>query len=353
MKQSRGFAWLPILIMMGIVLVLGGGAYVATQQKAPEKTPIYQQATTTLTNPPATQASQNTKATVQESATLNPVGSLSAGSFTLSGKVINTLNLQIVLIPISYAGSTNYSAVFGTDSNLPANFVAVREENISITTATNSWSAPITGVSDGQYKVAFYDPSNKTLIGMSNPITVSVSATMAVPGMSKYTDTEFGFSFWYPSEWTVSRYGSTGGGQITQLYTLTDPSNRKIADINEAPTTYLDRWINSSTMERFYFDKETHTWMQDIIGTASSSADVSVNTMGGLHMLSWSFVPATKSLIVPLAASRFIDVESANGTNITLLAKTIMATDPSVATPISQAQQQATIQAEKDAYAKL
>jgi len=35
--------------------------------------------------------------------------------------------------------------------------------------------------------------------------TQTASSTVSVPGMSKYTDTEFGFSFWYPSGWKVVR----------------------------------------------------------------------------------------------------------------------------------------------------
>jgi hypothetical protein len=57
--------------------------------------------------------------------------------------------------------------------------------------------------------------------------------------------------------------------------------------------------------------------------------------------------------IIPLSASHFlvISTDDVGGyTNQKYLVNTIVATDPSVATPVSQAEQIKTIQAEKTAY---
>ena len=88
----------------------------------------------------------------------------------------------------------------------------------------------------------------------------------------------------------------------------------------------------------------TWTLEKGLSGAGTKPADVSTNTMGGLHILLGS--------IVPLTAHDFVVVDS-YGTSapINTVINTIVATDPSVATPVSAAQQEAAIQAEKAAYA--
>jgi hypothetical protein len=84
-------------------------------------------------------------------------------------------------------------------------------------------------------------------------------------------------------------------------------------------------------------------------------ANVSRNTMGGLHML-YEGMESVYGSIVPVSTQHFLIVAPAidgiyGPAEAELLAKTIVATDPSVATPVSAAEQLATIQAERDAYA--
>ena len=78
------------------------------------------------------------------------------------------------------------------------------------------------------------------------------------------------------------------------------------------------------------------------------AADVSNNTMGGVHMFAGT--SRYYSTIMPLSAHNFVVAISPNGTRIDPLIKTIIATDPSVATPVSKTEQIATIQAEVSAY---
>jgi len=56
--------------------------------------------------------------------------------------------------------------------------------------------------------------------------------------------------------------------------------------------------------------------------------------------------------IIPLSAENFVIVDDGGGANATPLAKTVVALDPSVATPDSAAVQTQTIQAEKTSLAQ-
>ena len=101
----------------------------------------------------------------------------------------------------------------------------------------------------------------------------------------------------------------------------------------------------------FTFNIGAQQWMnEDLLTKKSSAMDMSQKTMGGLYLLYYG-------AFVPLGTEKFIAVGSNNGNNpygevlpITPFDKTIMATDPAVATPVSAAEQIKIIQAEKDAY---
>ena len=83
-----------------------------------------------------------------------------------------------------------------------------------------------------------------------------------------------------------------------------------------------------------------------------TAADVSNNTMGGLHIFPGALRFGANS-IVPLSASHFLIIstnDSAGNIRQNNLVDTIVATDSSVATPWSAALQTQTIQAEKTAY---
>ena len=202
--------------------------------------------------------------------------------------------------------------------------------------------------------------------------------TSATTSMSQYTDTDFGFSFWYPSSWTVTKTTPTSKD---------DQGWFKDGSVMSVLEVHGTRWSNGVTIEEFYspslaitelgetmsaspvgvdqtyyFDTHAHAWMYKNLtdetnrpsGTISP-ADISHNTMGGLHIFEGAARYAT-NVIVPLSASNFLDI-SLNGdigfADERYLADTITATDPSVATPTSTEVQLQTIQAEKDAYGAL
>lgn len=215
-------------------------------------------------------------------------------------------------------------------------------------------------------------------------VNVVNSQSISLPGMTKYTDADFGFSFWYPSGWTVTNSGVSEhqiyyypGGTVTKQLTVRsniNPSNAIAIEEFYSPTKEITvQGINPSHAgasnqppeQHYYFDASTHTWMvstpatlqhDDRYGTPytlpanTQAADVSHNTMGGLHMLPVDCL--TK--VIPISAHNFVifsyNCSSAADDRGDYLAKTILATNPSVATPVSAAEQIATIQAEQRAY---
>ena len=180
----------------------------------------------------------------------------------------------------------------------------------------------------------------------------SEGSAVSVSGMQKYTDPDFGFSFWYPSKWNVSTLNVTPDS----LY-LNDANGKTIFIISRFSGSTIDIGPGRYDDQQFYFNSSMHTWMtqhmtdaDNDVGDKPILADVSVNTMGGLHIFSYA---ASDTRIVPLSATYFVDVINGpynSNFAANYLVKTIIATDPSVATPVSAAEQTRVIQAEKDAY---
>ena len=209
---------------------------------------------------------------------------------------------------------------------------------------------------------------------------VSDTETISVPGMSTYIDSDFGFSFWYPSGWTVTAvpasshqtYAYPGGTVTNQLTVRSNVNPNDVIVIEEftSPTRTITipggdggcpGGICPLTV-RYYFDADAHTWMQQypdgsganphyIAPGTTQAADVSVNNMGGLHMF---YTGSGTATIVPLSARNFLVVTAHGVVGVPQdpLVKTILATDPAVATPVSAAEQVNMIQAEKDAYVR-
>jgi hypothetical protein len=201
----------------------------------------------------------------------------------------------------------------------------------------------------------------------SNPISVS--------GMEKYTDAGFGFSFWYPSGLELS--SATKNPEGSNLGSNYGPNTRVLKQIRGKDLFLIDEVYSPDTsiyyqesagpfgsdIDHYYFDTQAHTWMDVNDGGPAGKypggtkpADVSKNTMGGLHML-YGYARFSSEYVIPLSAHNFLVVSRlyADGheDNIPLFdafVKTIVATDPSVATPVSAAEQIKIIQAEKDAY---
>jgi len=181
-------------------------------------------------------------------------------------------------------------------------------------------------------------------------------SAISVPGMSKYTDADFGFSFWYPSGWTlvdtpVLSHNFEGGKVIKHLE-FTDASTpyaRRISidEFYTSSSSITDYWRVGFI--KHYFDDSRQQWMihDHSDGDSIHPVDIKIHTMGGLPIFE-----SYQRNIVPLTINNFIIV-SGTAPNLLLqaLAKTIISTDSSLATPISVSEQIKVIQAEKDAYA--
>lgn len=200
----------------------------------------------------------------------------------------------------------------------------------------------------------------------------SVSNKITVSGMQQYTDSNFGFSFWYPNTWTVQNAtikNNYAGGTIQKTLTITPPNGTTgdAVTIDEFSSPTREITIakdlcspmsgSSVPTHRYYFDVSTHTWMVEVpaytgqsgkdgsqysVPASTKTADVSSNTMGGLHMLG----AGCSGSVIPLSAKNFVvfSFYSRNvGPYYINIAKTITATDPSVATPVSINEQIQTI----------
>lgn len=238
----------------------------------------------------------------------------------------------------------------------------------------------------GQYTADLYDArSNKVLHSVVVTATDqnSIAVTM-VPGMQKYTDSDFGFSFWYPSGWVITTQspvstGTYAGGTVTRRIWIHPPmsavdthdkGDKMMQSVSIEEVMSPSMSITDATgvgpcpvcvAMRYFFDKDAHAWMLSFPeGTENGkpagytqAADTTRNTMGGLHTFSGSR-RFGDNVIIPLSTHNFLVVsqggESRDPSFMTL-AKTIVASDPSVATPISAAEQKAVIEAEKKAYA--
>jgi PKD repeat protein len=205
-----------------------------------------------------------------------------------------------------------------------------------------------------------------------NRVKIVVSEPVSVPGMSKYTDADFGFSFWYPTCMAIgASVGSSPshfGGRENKIITIS--FGKKSIYVYEIDSQDRSVTIRYSGMGEyfgpsiFYFDAQNHVWMSKPLPESGSSqtpvlADVSNYTMGGLHIFSAPMGHGSYAQIVPLSARHFLVVVGLHGaadeslnTDPTPLIKTIVATDPSVATPVSAVEQIKTIEAEKQSFAQ-
>jgi hypothetical protein len=223
-----------------------------------------------------------------------------------------------------------------------------------------------------------YDQGGAAFIHFLQSVKISKSGSTSegsavnVPGMSKYTDSDFGFSFWYPTGWKVQEHMPSKapetyfpGGVVQKSYNIMDSDGSSLAlSISTVTSTAGSITLEDDNGNTYtlYFDKNSHTWMRCLsksgvaIGdcahaTSIAPADVSTNSMGGLHIIGTVNVNSSGLVpdVVPLSAHNFIVIYH-DAEKIDALAQTIVALDPSVATPVSAAEQTATIQAEAKAY---
>jgi hypothetical protein len=181
----------------------------------------------------------------------------------------------------------------------------------------------------------------------------------AVPGMSQFTDSEFGFSFWYPAAWKVlnppvsdpSRQGWFPDATIIKELQIRNPAAGDDGDqppgviLQEllAPRglTELGRSKSPSPVGvdcRYFFDSGTRRWMYATLSEspdgsppATAPAEISRRTVGGLPIFLGA-VRGGAEVIVPLDGSHFLAIspleDPGNYDSHTYLAATVVATDP-------------------------
>jgi hypothetical protein len=181
----------------------------------------------------------------------------------------------------------------------------------------------------------------------------------AVPGMSQFTDAEFGYSFWYPSAWKVvdepvsdpTRQVWFPDARIIKELQIRNAASSDHSDqlagviVQEllAPNglTELGRSKSPSPVRvdgRYFFDSETRRWMHSTLselpdGTPPGTppAEISRRTIGGLPIF-WGAVRGGAEVIVPLDKSHFLAIspfeDPINHDSHIYLAATVVATDP-------------------------
>jgi hypothetical protein len=188
---------------------------------------------------------------------------------------------------------------------------------------------------------------------------VSAGSHMTVAGVSRYIDSSFGFSFWYPSAWKVTDEpvaDPTGGGwfrdgKIVRTLLIHNPAasdgdNQPPGVIVQellAPMglTELGHSASASPVgmdQKYFFDAETRRWMYAELSEAPDGTPpnpphalrVSGGTMGGQPVFGGA-VRHGAEVIVPLNGSHFLAIttlDTGGDFSHVYLAKTVMATDP-------------------------
>ena len=358
MGFHRGFVWLPILIVLGLIVAgaaVGGGLYWFEQQTTPSPTPVVQLATTTLQTPSASSAAPAEIATI-DAATL----STTPGNPVITGTASSNIPyVQIAIIQITGSSTAldQPGVIYG----------AAVYQSGPIKIINGRWSVSVsTYIPSGNYRVDVYDPDGAPAL-VKGVLRISSPEATSVPGMSEYTDSSFGFSFWYPSGWTINQVGPImqqfSGGTVVKELSIASSHGRSIT-IDEVafPSSSLTTGDAGCTAT-YAFDTASNGWTQTIsecdgaTNTPTPYSPTGVTTMGGLITFASQAGLSTVFRIVPLSwssAQKSLVITGENtgfyrGQEIPLV-DTIAATDPSVATPVSAAQQQATIEAEQQAY---
>lgn len=167
-----------------------------------------------------------------------------------------------------------------------------------------------------------------------------------VSGMCKYTDSDFGFSFWYPNTWKVQETPVQNvalfGGSVSKKIVIS--SGKPSADITLEEVFSTNRSVTASA-DTFSFNTSSHVWMHN-----SQAADVTGNnSMGGLHIFTFGGTSGT-NLAVPLTAKNFVISDPNTALQTQPLMRTLVALDLAVATPLTANEQLAFVHEEARAY---
>lgn len=302
---------------------------------------------------------------------------------TFSGNSLYDLIISVInsgqTFPSQYDGpmAPFPHVLVGGPQQAPSGFIGATLINGRYTIQLSSFGDSSASLQPGTYTVGIYVSSHlittATLTIKKKDGSVSYlgtqpptksQAAISVPGMTQYTDTDFGFSFWYPSSYNVRSIPETGeiivSGSGNKIY---------IQKVTSSDLSYKIKATACGTCDKktYYFDTVKHLWMfsrTDVLAGDYSPAwggvpaNISNNTMGGLHILKGQ--DKSLNVIIPLSARNFLSISDAAGwigdpyedAKLLGLTKTIVATDPSVATPVSIAEQNKIIQAEATVFAR-
>ena len=179
-------------------------------------------------------------------------------------------------------------------------------------------------------------------------------------GMVRYTDPDFGFTFWYPSSWqilptTTKDTTSFPGGTLVKTLQVGLAGGVTISVVNSMAHTITDEQNGHASpiaQTKYFYNSPAQQWMVAYpeginSGTtgATTTANVSNTTMSGLIIL-----PSGRRFdtsIVPLSTTTFLVVSDGGGSNATVLAKTISRTGA----PVDPSTLSTTLQAEANTYA--
>jgi DKNYY family len=200
-------------------------------------------------------------------------------------------------------------------------------------------------------------------------------AQIAVPGMSRFTEAGFGFSFWYPAAWKVTgepvpNPPSNGWFRDATIVRVLQIRNPEAALDQEQPPGVILRELlapggltelgteSASPVgvdQKYYFDSGTRQWMYTRLSEAPDGAPPATHpakllqrTMGGLPVF-WGAERHGAEVIVPVDRSHFLAMSTmdAGGDDIHIyLAATIVATRPDEGEQASGQMQFNTIRAE-------
>lgn len=358
MQNQRGFVSAAVLIAIVLgLIVVGGGAYYVMHQSSTSPTQTYQGQTTT---PPATtQATTNATSQTQNTSsastihiTVDPIASMSVNP-TFSGTATGVSKVLVgfvVSAPASYTGAKSHGSA-----------------SVNVSNGHWTYTASVGFFEPGNYTIEVYPANESGQVSSNNfaarsTFVISTPPPLSVPGMSTFSNSGFGFSFWYPSNWQVQKETDLSndfevqagqGGSVTAIWRVgkTYPGIAfRIEEIHSPSMTlsgppYANVSSGNASLSTYSYNASTRTWKKD-----GSTITTSLTTLDGLPVVevaSTNFKGNFEGLI-PLSGGDFIVVYDSPTTNTSAenFIKTISSTDASV----SAAQQTAAIQAEAAAY---
>jgi len=205
-------------------------------------------------------------------------------------------------------------------------------------------------------------------------LTLQASSSPVVVNYVQYIDSNLGFSFWYPASWHavevhVANSAKYPGGIVTKQLNIMNGDRTITVEEFSSPSFSITDSTGVGACPvcntvKYYFDLKQHMWMvsypqgtNTISSVSPMPAKVSNNTMGGLHMFPGS-QRFGANVIIPLSAQNFVIVSvdgaiATESADAQAFARTIVATDPTVATPVSVTEQEKDIKAEEAAYSNV